>query len=524
VALHEATKGISFEAIIESEYDSLSPPEAKVLYLDICALHQFGPPVRAGLISRVHGIGFNEFQGRFFKPLENVVTLDRRGPGGDYVYHSRHNYIAEVVFKRGLKTREERYETLVRILEKLNPDYSYDRSVLVQLIKAKSLVEMFPERTLGNSIYQVAERSVGRTPVILHQNALYEMRLSSDRAGLERAEALVREALLGDPRSPAINHTLAELAFRRSNISRSPEEASVERTQAAAIARKLTRDAPRSYAHHTIAKVAIADLQAAMEADNKNSTELSVEAVNKAMQEAESAIRTGLAQFPNDEYMLTAEAELSNLLRNADRALRALSKAFERNPASELVANRLFEIYLSRKERVEAQDVLKRALAANPGRPLLNIQYAKVLSLVDPGVEAEAPETILFYLDRANAKASESPALAYKYARLLFLAGRAEESRSAFGKLARMRVHTLNKPGTGRVLNSDNSSRRYNGQVAYLEDDFGLIDIVQPKGRIYFRRMGPLFAKGALVNGDRVTFYLEFNSRGPIATHVAKAT
>jgi hypothetical protein len=68
VALHEATENASFRDIIADEYRDINPPEAKLLYLDICFLHRFGPPVRAGLISRIHGIDFDDFYTRFFGP------------------------------------------------------------------------------------------------------------------------------------------------------------------------------------------------------------------------------------------------------------------------------------------------------------------------------------------------------------------------------------------------------------------------------------------------------------------------
>jgi hypothetical protein len=58
VALHEATLGIPFEEIVVDEFLRIEPAVARSLYLDICALHQFGAPVRAGLLSRASGIGF----------------------------------------------------------------------------------------------------------------------------------------------------------------------------------------------------------------------------------------------------------------------------------------------------------------------------------------------------------------------------------------------------------------------------------------------------------------------------------
>ncbi len=250
---------------------------------------------------------------------------------------------------------------------------------------------------MGIAIYEMAEKAIGRTAGILHQRALYEMRLDADRAALDRAEALVREALLIDPQSNAIEHTQAEIAFRRSQLARSPEEAAFDRREATSIARRLSKSARTSYAHHTLAKIAIADVTAAIAEDNRNPSELSTQALNAAIQAAEGAVRDGLNQFPNDQYILMAEAELSSLLRNADRALAALLAAFEKSSRSELVANRLASLLVARGDYERAGNTLKTAISANPGSRSLNLRYAKILMHQKPGIDFDQPELMLAY-------------------------------------------------------------------------------------------------------------------------------
>jgi hypothetical protein len=98
VALHEATKNASFRDIIRDEYEHIFPREAQILYLDVCALHRFGAPVRAGLIARVHGITFEAFRDEFFKPLEKVIDVTLDSKSRDWLYEARHSYIAEIVY------------------------------------------------------------------------------------------------------------------------------------------------------------------------------------------------------------------------------------------------------------------------------------------------------------------------------------------------------------------------------------------------------------------------------------------
>jgi hypothetical protein len=86
VALHELTLGRPFEEILLDEYKGISSSEAQLLYLDVCALNRLGVTVRAGLISRVSGIRFEEFRDRFFQPLEHVLTARNDKYTGDMMY------------------------------------------------------------------------------------------------------------------------------------------------------------------------------------------------------------------------------------------------------------------------------------------------------------------------------------------------------------------------------------------------------------------------------------------------------
>jgi hypothetical protein len=116
VALLEATHGVPLLEILTEEYRSIPTSEARRLYLDICCLHRFGPPVRAGLISRIHNISFDEFKDRFFRPLEQIVKLRLDPKSGDYVYEARHSHIAHELYRSILLTQDERFDNIVRIV------------------------------------------------------------------------------------------------------------------------------------------------------------------------------------------------------------------------------------------------------------------------------------------------------------------------------------------------------------------------------------------------------------------------
>src|SRR5204863_3722177 len=117
VALHEATLGQRFEDIVADEYLKIQPTEARSIYLTICVLNRLNVPVRAGIVSRLHGVPFEEFSRRFFAPLEHIVHTSFNEFMRDYVYKARHPHIAEMVFHRAFNTQEERYDVFIRCLK-----------------------------------------------------------------------------------------------------------------------------------------------------------------------------------------------------------------------------------------------------------------------------------------------------------------------------------------------------------------------------------------------------------------------
>lgn len=264
VALHEATENASFRDIIVNEFDQIFPIEARLLYLDICSLHRFGPPVRAGLIARVHGIDFDEFNARFFKPLEEVIKLERDPKTQDWVYRARHTVIADIVYETCLKTVQEKYDNIIRVITRLNPAYSYDTEVLSELIRASKLCEIFRDRILGDDIYRLAVELVGDVPFVYHQRGIYEMRLAGDRGGLDRAQRYLERALELAPSNPTIKHSMAELALKRSSIAEEVEERESWRRRADAQASVLRKNSRTSHPVHTMAKVALARVRDAV--------------------------------------------------------------------------------------------------------------------------------------------------------------------------------------------------------------------------------------------------------------------
>ena len=164
VALHEATLGRPFEDIIKDEYDNIVPAEAQEMYLSICVLNRLNVPVRAGLIARMHNIPFDYFESRFFRPLEHIVQTSYDSLLRDHTYAARHPQIAEIVFQRVLVDDEQRLDKYLRCLKTLNIDYTSDERAFRQMVRGRTIQELFPSSERARRIFKVARDTAGAEP------------------------------------------------------------------------------------------------------------------------------------------------------------------------------------------------------------------------------------------------------------------------------------------------------------------------------------------------------------------------
>ncbi|NTF43386.1 SIR2 family protein [Rhizobium rhizogenes] len=523
VALHEATENATFRDIIADEYESITPPEAKLLYLDICSLHRFGPPVRAGLISRVHGIDFEEFNKRFFLPLEAVIDLSADRKTRDWTYKARHAVIAEIVYSVGLPTVKEKYDDFIRVISHLNTSYSYDREVLFELIRAQKLAEIFKERTMGAAIYEQACSSIGEDWGMLHQRGIYEMRLASDKSGLDRAELYLERALQLQQNATSVKHSLAELALRRSAVAKNDQEREAWRREAEKQAGTLASKSKNSYPLHTMAKIAVSRVKDYLERAEQTDTILSQDALNVAIKQAEEVLRLGLQTYPNDDRLLTEDAALSDLLKDADKALVALEKAFQTNPRSELIAKRLSRILRAKGRYENAIEVLRDAITHNQGSQQLHFDLAHALRESANDADTSLADSILYHFQRSFIKGDKQYEARFWFARQLTIHGRWLEAKTIFDELKKLALPYRQRTGLrGPVLNKDGTSKMFYGQITNNRIDFAFIRADQD-GIECFTAIEHLKSDDQLPKeASRVKFAMQFSLIGPVAVEVER--
>jgi hypothetical protein len=219
VALHELTLGRPFEKIVLEEHQRIFPEQAQQLYLDIATMHQFSVNVRAGIISRISGIAFEDFQSQFLEPLRSIVRVEKDPYSGDLCYKTRHPRVAAIVFRETCPDDESKATQLKRIVESLDVGYSVDKRALEEICRGRTLAETFASIEQARDVYQAAITAAPKQAFLYQQWALLE---AHHREGsLTEADRLAGEAHGLEPRNKTIVHSQAEIDRKRANVEES---------------------------------------------------------------------------------------------------------------------------------------------------------------------------------------------------------------------------------------------------------------------------------------------------------------
>lgn len=510
VALHEATLGIPFEDIVVDEFRRIEPAAAQELYLDICALHQFGAPVRAGLISRASGIGFEQFSKEFIRPLENVVRIVEDKHTKDIHYTSRHRHVAEILFNRVLPAPDDRFDLLARLLKAINVDYSSDRETFARMIRGRGIVELFSNIELGRLFYDRVQDASPNDPFVSHQRAVFEM--NHPGGSLVHAETAAARACEMNPTNHSIQHTQAEIARRLANETDDPlRKRALRRTTR----EKLGNFAIRlsEYDFYTKARLAIDEFRELSESLEPDNDRQPPPALLSAAKEAETALQKGLQLFPESAELLSAEATFRDFLNQADRAQRALERAFSINPRQDWLAIRLARRYRQAGQPGKSREVLENCLRDNPSSKAAHLELGRLM--LETG-DAAAIE----HLRRGFTEGDNNYEAQFWYARELYLTGEFAAAERLFNK--------LNDRAPGRFRTRADAFVERNGsriefecKVGRKEEGYAFVSIPQfPRGIFASRSESAPADWEALSPGVNATCHIAFNRRGPRAVTV----
>lgn len=464
VGLHQATLGPDLEEILLREYTNIVPRIAQTLYLDICTLHRLGVPVRAGLISRVTGVSFEDFRSRLLKPLQHVVRVTFYKKAADYVYRTRHQEIAEIVFRRVLPDPLAKAEQLVRIVNCLNVSYTTDRTAMLEILSSRALADTFPDKTLGYRILDAARLSGLDSETVEQHRALFEVH---HRAGdIRAAFSAIERAIVAAGHKPnrTTLHVKALVLRKLADLADTTQiEKDKRRHEALVILNKLMSDKYDPHPFHVKAELLLDELTERLEDSSIEGDEAASLQVTEIVRDVESTLQQALQLFPASSYFAASASRLAGLLDNHPKALTILDLAFKRNQQNAFIAIRLARQHLKQKNIEAAIAVLRKALALNSTNR--DVHYALARALQSEG-EHKNREEIGQHLRKSFTDGDNRYDARFLFARHQYIFGDRALSRKEFSLLARLPLppSELNQV---RALIKDTDSRpvRYSGRV-----------------------------------------------------------
>lgn len=522
VALYEATQGKTFQEIVCDEFNSIPSETAKALYLTVCLLHCLGSYTRAGLLSRVHGIGFNEFKEKFYEPLDFLVFDRRDYYINDYVYESRHQLIAEFVIDGILSDDQKRFDEYLLLLNNLDIDYDSDKNVFLYLTNAKNLIHFFKDNSKIRELYKTAKELSIDDPKLFQQEAIFEMESSGGSLVLAE-KLLIRADEITEYRDPLIRHSLSELLLTKAISSTNLLEKKKLLTDVDNICKSLySKRYTTAHPYHTAIKAKLHLLEAFIEKEEDYAFE-------KLVKETESLIARAIQLFPDESHIVEAESNFNKLINNQPKAISLLERAFDLNERSPYLARRLASIYEANDDLDKAIATINKTLNTSPGDRDLNFKIALLLAKKD---EIGELANIKHYLKRSFSKNDKRYHAQFWYGRILYLNNEIPDSQEVFSYLATANVDPRLKIQNRGIIKNHEGLVFFKGEIFSLHSNFGFVKRDNYGDTIYFVMHNNIynghedepnneFDFSSLRRGSRVKFNISFNYKGPIALNIS---
>ena len=509
VALHEATLGKPFEDILFDEFERIEPPTARNIYLNICALHQFGVKVRAGLVSRTTGIRFEQFRIEFFEPLEKIVRVIQDKRSQIMYYRCRHQHVAEILFNRALVNEGDKFDLLVRLIKEMNIDYSSDREAFERVIRGRYIAKMFSDYSLGQLFYDHVQEALPDDSFVLHQLAVFEMRHFG--GSLENAEKAAARAFKLNSNSRSIKHTQAEIARRMALETEDPLRKSVLRRSARGkIGGNISKFSEYEYSTH--ARLAVDEFRELLDSLNGDGS-AQHEVVSDLAKEIETLIQRSLQSYPESTVLLTIESNFKDILNQKEQARRILERAFGLNPRQDWLAVRLSRRYRDSGDISNAERVLKECLKDNPSSKMAHFEIGRILS------EALNPNAVT-HLRSSFTSGDNNYEAQFWYARELFLQKRFDEAKDVFNNLDEQAPSHFRRSG-GIPVKRDRNLVEYEGSMIRKEDGYAFLKFSEfPENIFASQDESDPEEWDKLYREANVKSALAFSRRGPRAISV----
>ncbi len=226
VAMREATSGRGFDEIIEDEYRSLTPPEAKLLYMCVALATEAGYRLTLQEYVGLSRVPPADCLSLLSRNLKDIVL---RAGANDDLLMLRHRRIAEHMVNRAAP-RDDLREAYFRLLGVLSSEiegstrrsrtFSLYKSLIHHHVVFRRFGENFDE---ARQVYDLLLSKFSKNAQFLLQYGSLEM----EAGHLDVAQNYLEQAESLDPRNPFIANARGQLLLKKA-ISATSKAAAVE--------------------------------------------------------------------------------------------------------------------------------------------------------------------------------------------------------------------------------------------------------------------------------------------------------
>jgi Flp pilus assembly protein TadD len=503
VAMREATEGKEFDRIIEDEYDSIPSELGRRAYLHICSLHRLGVPVRAGLLRRLSGVSFTDFQKKLLQPCERVICVEHDNALDEYLYRARHPHIAEIVCRYALGDGESVASVYLEILSKMDLGYASDAYSFRQLVRADSIIDAMPGINHRRRFYDQALLLSHGDAYVYQQYGLMELR----HGNLDEAENYMGRACKLEPRNQAYKHSYARLMFENSLNAQNPAQKDRLFREAQKTLSDVMRDWPTNpYAYDSYAQNLI-----------HKADEVDEPLKEDHLKEAHEVLLSGIRRCPDKSYLQATDAKIFEKLGEYEYVKRSLFTSHHSDPTSVRTALLLGRFLVKEGEHDSAAEVISEALKYNEDHEALNLLAAEVAMSISPQDHTKIIGFLKKTFDPDYIDSEANFLLAVEY----FRAERFDEAEEIFRGFRWRKAYKKDSYSfkvREFITDEQGNKRQFEGQVkiVYRKNGYITPDLIPVD--IYFL---PSQCFGIEIKrGVRVGFTIGFNLFGPIAQNI----
>lgn len=504
VALRELTTDGTFDQIIQDEFVKIPSEVAKNAYVYVAAFGQLDLPVRYVTLQHILGLSWAQLGQEVFTPTRGIlITGEETGSSrhnADFRLRVRHPVIGSIIFDLAAPDDNSKFEVVNRLIEKLDPGHSEDRSLLYAIVKGKELIKTFSSKEFRRAVYDRLASVLPDDPFVLQHRSILERELDNSEACLKFAQRAVEL----EPFNPALKNTLG-LAFEFAARKASRQDALKKRGWLSE-ATKIFQDGIKRYPSdpfNYVGEVLVMRQRIENEGDTEKRDLMKTQCLSLLEEAMESTNQsTIIASHLGKQWEQLGEP---------DEAIKILEKGLKKDPTNSRLRELMISLLTKNQRLEEAYKIALEGARIDPTYWRLQRHIARLAER-----QGESIEAVKGHYEAAIRHNKGDVRLHVELAAFLFMNGRRADATKVFKDAQDIESSGYEKTDLKVWWKDDRGKRKiFSGKVSRMSGATAQAISIPENIECFFWKT---HAEGAnLKVGDKITFSIGFNALGPVA-------